>query len=118
MCISRQRATDQGLALGLSSLPTILPSYIPTISWRQALGQVELFLWQALQDQHETVRSQNTSLQLEHLFFSWPTQCSTKEVTPELRPLHTHQPLTSQSGGSKVDPAKGDAGMGPVHLSP
>lgn len=32
--------------------------------------------------------------------------------------LHTHQTLTSQSGESKVNPAKGDAGMGPVHHSP
>lgn len=41
-----------------------------------------------------------------------------KRPLSEPRWLHTHQPLTSQSGDSEVNPAKGEAGMGPVHLFP
>lgn len=71
-------------------------------------------------DQHESIKS------TEHLpavrsFVLFP---GLPHLLPKRWPqmsrdgYQTHQPLTSQSGGSKVNPAKGDAGMRPVHLFP
>lgn len=85
-----------------SIIPTYHPTYLPTYHHQlgTSSGSSGVISLADLQGQHETVRSWNTSLQLEHLFFSWPTTFHQRS-DPGLRQLHTHQPLTSQSGGSK-----------------
>lgn len=65
-----------------SIIPTYHPTYLPTYTYHQlgtSSGSSGVISLADLQGQHETVRSWNTSLQLEHLIFLWPTQHSTKK---------------------------------------
>lgn len=60
-------------------LPSYLSTYLPTISKGTSSGSSGVISLADLQGQHETVRSWNTSLQLEHLLFLAP-QHSTKVI--------------------------------------